>query len=152
MNTEQIGFQVFETISPIVPVAISWLSVRAAQLIKTRVKNEYLAGMLARLDDAVTHAVGEVDQTVVQSLKAASSTGTLTAEDANTARNAALASVKSHLGPKGVAELIKVLGIEPSELEKVLTTRIEAAVNDLNTAKSTPPPAGTAGDAQGLAA
>ena len=43
----------------------------------------------------------------------------------------ALASVKAHLGAKGLAEIAKVLGLEGGALEGLLSSKVEAAVHDL---------------------
>jgi hypothetical protein len=48
---------------------------------------------------------------------------------------AAIDSVKSHLGMKGIAELAKILGLEGGAVEKLLSTRVEAAVHDLKVAR-----------------
>jgi hypothetical protein len=125
-----IGWNLFQTLSPALLAGLSWLSLKATQLISAKVKNEYLKGVLLRLDDAVLAAVREVQQVVVDGLKAASS-GPLTPAERIKVKQIALASIKSHLGQKGLSELAHIFGLEGGTLETVLTTRVEAAVHDL---------------------
>lgn len=64
----------------------------------------------------------------------------------------AIETVRLYLGAKGVAELTKVLGLDGGDsVDKVLSTRIEAAVHDLKRARENGR-AGLAGDALPFAA
>lgn len=151
MDANTIGWKVFEVLSPVLLAGLSWLSVKAAQLITAKVKNEYLRGVLVRLDDAVFAGVREVQQVTVDSLKAASADGQLTPDERAKVKQAAIDSVKAHLGMKGIGEAAKVLGLEDGAIDKLLSTRVEAAVHDLRASRSTTGP-GTAGDAVPFAA
>ncbi len=151
MDADTIGWKVLQILSPVLLAGLSWLSVKAAQLITAKVKNEYLKGVLVRLDDAVLAAVREVQQVTVDALKAASADGQLTSEERAKVKQAAIDSVKSHLGAKGIAAAAKILGLEDGAMDKLLSTRVEAAVHDLKTARSSSGP-GTAGDAVPFAA
>ena len=131
MDTNSLGWKLVEVLSPVLVAGLSWLSVKAAQLISAKVKNEYLRGVLVRIDDAVLVAVREVEQVTVDALKEANADGQLTAEERAKVKQAALDTVKSHLGLKGLAELAKVLGLEGGAIEKLLSSRVEAAVHDL---------------------
>ncbi len=119
-------------LSPVLLAALSWLSIRAAQLITAKVRNEYLQGMLLRLDDAIFVAIREVQQLAVEQLKTASADGSLSADDRKRVKEAALEAVRGYLGPKGLVEAGRVLGLKNGELDKVLSTRVEAAVYELN--------------------
>ena len=136
MNVADWGLKVLAVFSPVLLAGLSWLSVKAAQLITAKVKNEYLRGVLVRLDDAVLNGVREVQQVTVDAMKSANPDGTLTADQGAKVKQAAIDSIKSHLGTKGLGELAQVLGLEGGAIEKVLATRVEAAVHDLRT--STP--------------
>jgi len=123
-----------EALSPVLLALLSWLSVRAAQLVKAKVKNEYVSGVLRRLDDAVFVAVREVEQVAVGQLKAASSDGALSPDDRRSVKGAALGAVRSYLGFKGLLEIGKILGLKNDELDRVVEARVEAAVYELRAA------------------
>jgi hypothetical protein len=120
-----------EALSPVFLALLSWLSVRAAELVNAKVKNEYVNGVLHRLDDAVSVAVREVEQVLVAELKAASSDGVLTAPERIRAKGAALAAARSYIGFKGLLEIGKILGLKQDELDRLIEARVEAAVYEL---------------------
>lgn len=151
MDWNEIGWKVFQALSPLLLAALTWAAAKAAQLINAKVRGEYLRGVLLRLDDAVLAAVREVHQVTVEELKAASADGRLTPEERAKVKAKAIETVRTHLGTKGIAELAKVLGLDDGGLEKVLSTRIEAAVHDLKRAGANGS-AGLAGDALPFAA
>ncbi len=131
-----LGLKVLEILSPVLLAALTWAAAKAAQLIAAKVKNEYLRGALTRLDDAVLNAVREVHQVTVEGIKAASADGKLTVEERAKVKATALETIRAHMGPAGLAELVKVLGVDNGGLEKLLSTRIEAAVHDLKRART----------------
>lgn len=135
MNLADIGLKALEILSPLLLTALAWLAAKGAQLISAKVQNEYLRGVLVRLDDAVFAAVREVQQVTVDAIKSGSADGTLTPEERDRVKQAALDSVKSHLGMKGLLELAKVLGLADGTVDKLLSTRIEAAVFDLKASR-----------------
>jgi hypothetical protein len=137
MSFEDIGLKALEILSPILLAALAWLASKAAALITAKVQNEYLRGVLVRVDDAVYAAVRELQQVTVEAIKAASADGTLTPEEREKVKQAALDSVKSHLGMKGLVELARVLGLSDGAVEKLLSTRIEAAVFDMKASRPT---------------
>lgn len=151
MDWNEIGWKVFQALSPLLLAALTWAAAKAAQLINAKVRGEYLRGVLLRLDDAVLAAVREVHQVTVEEFKAASADGRLTPEERARVKAKAIETVRTHLGTRGVAELAKVLGLDDGGLEKVLSTRIEAAVYDLKRARANGPPS-LAGDALPFAA
>jgi hypothetical protein len=145
MDYGELGLKIFEALSPLLLAALTWAAAKLAQYIQAKVKSEYLRGVLVRLDDAVLAAVREIQQVTVEAIKAASADGKLTPEERAKVKQAAIDSVKSHLGTKGLAELAKILGLEGGAIEKLLSTRVEAAVHDLKQARATNGVAGTAG-------
>lgn len=151
MDWNEIGWKIFQALSPLLLAALTWAAAKAAQLIHAKVRAEYLRGVLLRLDDAVLAAVRDVHQVTVEELKAASADGRLTPEERAAVKAKAIEIVRTHLGAKGVTELAKVLGLDDGGLEKVLSTRIEAAVHDLKRARANGPPS-LAGDALPFAA
>jgi len=136
MDTGNIGLKVLEILSPLLLAALTWAAAKLAQLIRAKVQNEYLKGVLVRLDDAVFTAVKDMQQTVVEQIKAASADGKITDDEKKQIKEKALASVKSHLGTKGLAEAAAILGLGGSALEGLLSSKVEAAVHDLR--RSTP--------------
>ena len=147
MDTGSIGLKVLEILSPLLLAALTWAAAKLAQLIRAKVQNEYLKGVLVRVDDAVFTAVKDLQQTVVEQIKAASADGKITDDEKKQIKDKALAAVKSHLGTKGLAEAASVLGLGGGALEGLLSSKVESAVHDLR--RSTPP---TSGGAHGGAA
>lgn len=131
MDTGSIGLKVLEILSPVVLAVLTWAAAKLAQLIRAKVQNEYLKGVLVRLDDAVFTAVKDLQQSVVDEIKAASVDGKITEEEKRRIKEKAISAVKSHLGTKGLAEVAKILGLEGGALEGLLSSKVEAAVHDL---------------------
>lgn len=102
--------------------------------------------MLVRLDDAVLASVREVQQVTVDAIKEASADGKLSPDERAKVKQAALSSVKSHLGTKGLADLVKILGLEDGTIDSLISTRVEAAVHDLKQARAANGVAGTVGE------
>ncbi|MFZ5895044.1 MAG: hypothetical protein ACOY0T_28550 [Myxococcota bacterium] len=125
-----------EALSPVFLAILSWLSLRVAQFINAKVKNEHVAGVLHRLDDAVAVAVRQVEQVIVAELKAASSDGILNAEERIRVKGAALAAARSYIGFKGLLEIGKILGLKRDELDRLVEARVEAAVYDMRAARA----------------
>lgn len=130
--------QIIDLAHPIVLAALSWLAVWAAKLIAAKTKNEYLAGVLHRTTDAAIAAVKEIEQTYVSAIRAGKADGKLTDDEKTKAREAAMASLKSHLGTRGLGELAKVLG-GGDGLDKYLGTRMEAALHTIKAAAPSHP-------------
>ena len=120
--------QILDLMTPVLLAALGWLSWRAAGWIKAHTKNAQVQGILLRLDDAVFTAVSALEQTVVVAAKTAARDGQLTKSDGAAVKAAALAEIKSHLGPKGIAELQAILGVQPDGLDSFISSRIEASV------------------------
>jgi len=143
MDYGELGLKVLQILSPILLAALTWVAAKVAQYIQAKVKNEYLRGVLVRLDDAVLAAVREVQQVTVEAIKAGSADGKLTPDERTRVKQAAIDSVKSHLGTKGLSELAKILGLDGGAVEKLLSTRVEAAVHDLKVSRANGAPAAT---------
>jgi hypothetical protein len=152
MDYGAYGLKVFEALSPLLLAVLTWAAARLAQYIQAKVKSENLRGVLVRLDDAVLAAVSEVQQVTVDAIKEASPDGKLTPEHQAKVKQAAIDSIKSHLGTKGVAELVQVLGLQAGSIDKLLSTRVEAAVYNLKQARAASGRQGAAGDEVPLAA
>ena len=133
MNELQSGWELlgraWVALAPVLIAALSYLSMKGAQLLQAKVKNEYLRGVLVRLDDALFTAVCEVQQVVVDRIKAES--GKLDDAARERIKTAALDAVRTYFGPKGLAQVGRVLGIPASDVERHLETRLEATVYQL---------------------
>ncbi len=130
---ETIGILVFKgVVLPIVGLIVAWASLRLPQWVKTKVKNESVAGVLERLTTLAFTVVQEVQQTFVSNLDKP------TTEQLAVARDKAIAALKTYLGPKGIEELKKVLGLDgDTAVERLIITFIESAVHNL---KASPQP------------
>lgn len=131
MKGAEMGIQIYQVLAPVLMAVVTWVAAKLAQLINARVKNEYLRGVLLRLDDAVASVVREINQVTVASIKSSSADGRLTTSAREVIKNAALQTVKAHLGTKGIAELGRVLGLDTLVVDRLIGTRIEATVHDL---------------------
>ena len=132
-----VAGQAILALSPVLLAALSWLSLQAAGLIQVKVKHENVRGTLLRLDDAVFVAVRQIQQVIVDQLKAASADGTLTADERRQVKAATLEAIRSYMGPKGILEICRILGLKDDELERVVGPRVDAAVFELNARKAT---------------
>jgi hypothetical protein len=135
MDLTDLAYSAAQVIAPVGLAALTWVATKVAALIKARVQNEYLRGVLLRLDDAVFTAVREVHQVAVESIKSANADGRLTPNEKAEMKARALAVIKSHLGLRGIKELAQVMGLDAGNVDGVLSTRVEAAVHDLKRAR-----------------
>jgi hypothetical protein len=134
MDTEGIALKILEILSPVLLAALTWAAAKLAQLIRAKVKSEYLRQVLVRLDEAVITAVKAIQQSVVEEIKAASADGKITDEEKRRIKERALASAKSHLGTKGLSEVGTILGLDTGALDGFLSSKVEAAVHDIRRA------------------
>lgn len=94
----------------------------ATKWINAHATNAQTAGILDRLRDTVATVVAETEQVYVSNI-----TEPLSVDQHKTALAAALASLKTHLGPKGLKELAVIF--PPAQLEQILVSFIEARVH-----------------------
>ena len=118
-------------LSPVILALLGWLSLKAANLIQAKVKNEYSRGVLVRLDHAVFTAVKQVQQTMVAQFKRLSADGKLTEDDKNEVFNAALGRARRYIGADGISQLAHILGLSSPAFDELLVGKIESAVIDL---------------------
>lgn len=120
-------------IAPALTALLAWATVQLSGWIKAKVRNEKVAGVLDRLGQLVFHVVQEVEQTVVSALPDKTDKSALLV-----ARDQALNTLRSHLGDKGLRELMTVLGLKDDDaVVKLLLSYIESAV--LTMKMSNPP-------------
>jgi hypothetical protein len=152
MDIGSFGLEVVKVLSPVLLAVLTAAVAKFAQLIRARVQNEYLQGLLIRLDDAVVTAVKDLQQRTVDRIKAASADGKISDDEKQQIRAAALAAVKSHLGANGRAEVAKILGLQGEGMDGLVSSKIEAAVHDLHCAAASPGGAIRSGTPSSLAA
>jgi hypothetical protein len=102
----------------------------AISFIKSRTKNDKVAGALDRLNEVVSVAVKDAQQRIVGAIKPGDSLSAVLAE----AKTTAIATIKSHYGEEGIAELKKILGWE--DVDASLSNHVEAQVHDLKMDKA----------------
>jgi hypothetical protein len=152
MDTTTLAWKLFETLSPLALLGLIWCAVVAAHLCAARTKSAHFTRVLQLLDNVVLAAAQQVQQVLVDKLKAASLDGRLSVEQGADAKQAALTSARSQLGPRGLADVGTTLGLKPGEVDRMLGARIEAAVHRLKTPSRVSADHGTAGDAVPFAA
>lgn len=125
---EVIGMLIIKgVVIPVIGLFIAWASAHVPQWMATKVKNAKVAGILERLSTLAFTVVQEVQQTVVAKLGDKADAASLLA-----ARDQALATLKSHLGEKGLQELESALGLQDQDaVIKLLISFIESSVHTL---------------------
>jgi predicted Zn-dependent protease len=121
---------------PALVAGIIWALAKVASYFKAKTNIEYVQGAIGRLNEAVVMAVREVEQTVKAELVKAKSDGKITAAEAKGIKAAAIAAAKSYLGAKGIAEIIKVLGIDASLIDKLVGGKIEQVLSEMKDEKA----------------
>jgi vacuolar-type H+-ATPase catalytic subunit A/Vma1 len=125
---ETVGMLLIKgVVIPVIGLFLAWASAHLPAWLKSKTTNERAAGILERLGQLAMAVVQETEQTVVAKLGDKADADSLRA-----ARDSALASLKSHLGDKGLKELETVFGLENQDaVIKMLITFIEQAVHTL---------------------
>ena len=111
-------------IAPAFLAFLTWAAARLGAWIHSKVRNETTAGVLDRLGQLAINVVQEVEQTVVSALPDRADKAALLA-----ARDQALATLRSHLGEKGLRELMTVFGLKDDDaVVRLLLSYIESSV------------------------
>ena len=131
MDFAEIALTALKVLSPVLAAGLTWLATRLAALIRSRIANEVLQGILLRVGDAVITAVKELDQTVVAEIKATSADGRIGPEERQRLKDTAVANVKGYLGRGGVDQVGRILGLGNASLDGFIGSKVEAAVHDL---------------------
>lgn len=114
-------------ILPALGLVMLYASLRLPAWIKSKVTNQQIAGIIDRVAQLAFVVVQEIQQTVVASLKANETKPS--EEQLLAARDKAIATLKSHLGSKGLIEIKDALKLtDDTAVEKLLTSFIESAV------------------------
>jgi hypothetical protein len=131
MNLSEIGFEVLCALSPLLLTLLTYGAARLNAWLNLRIKSEAVADALGRLNQTVLDAVKELDQLLVEEYKKRATDGKLTKGEVDELRDLAIENVKSYIGMKGVAELLKILGLTPKELDSRIGGRVDATVYEL---------------------
>lgn len=129
MDFGELGLQALSVMAPILLVLLTWVSGMAAKYLKAKIDNQYLEDVMLRLNDTACVVVGELQQTVVDAIKAASADGKIDNFEKKEIKLLAMTHLKSYLGIKGLALLAKVLGLTGAKLDGYLEAKIESAVS-----------------------
>ena len=116
-----------KTIPIVLPILLAWIGARWDQLIRSRVKNEKLKGILLHVDDAVLAAVKAVQQTYLDAIEDGLKDGSLSSAEKQEAMRRAIEAAKTQLPPDVLTVLEAMFG---KKLDAFLATKIEAAVQD----------------------
>ena len=112
-------------------LALCWLSIQLSDLISARAGDERVRASLERLSDAVSIAVREAEQALLESLRRASPGGSPTVADRGLASASATRAARAYLGSNGWRDLGTTLGLSNDELERLLAARVETAIYEL---------------------
>jgi hypothetical protein len=136
---DQIIASLIDLALPALVTGIIWGITKVASYFKAKTNIEYVQGAIGRLNEAVVTAVREVEQTIKAELVKKRADGKITPDDARDIKAAAIAAAKSYLGAKGIAEIIKVLGIDASLVDKLVGGKIEQVLSELKDEKAATP-------------
>ena len=127
MNWTQLLQQSIDLVTPLLMALVAYGVHQASAWLKARTTNELAHGIISRLDEAIVEVVREMHQTAVAQLKEAAADGKLSKSEAGKIRDTAIAKVRSYLGPKGVAELQRIVG---PDIKAIIETKIESFLLD----------------------
>lgn len=120
---------VLELSLPVLTALSTWAVAEVIHLVRTKVKNEQVSAAFERAIHVTETVTDEVGQAFVAKLKERSSDGRLSKEDATQALFDAYTKAKSHLGPRGIADLKRILGTgTDQDVQAYLIGLIEARV------------------------
>lgn len=134
MSTDQKA-AILVTYAPVIGTVLlagfGWLVKLARGYLIARTKSVKFHDAVTRVAYALTTAVGEIEQTTVKALKEQSGGGRLTPEGRKVAVNAAMDSIRNHLGA-GITEIQAAMG--PEDLTEALRSGVEALMDARNSA------------------
>jgi hypothetical protein len=113
-------------------VVFIWATAQLALLLMTKQRNERFFAASARIDHAASVTVKEIQQVMAEDFKKARVDHRLKDDTAANLRNTAIKIMLANLGPLGLKEIRKALGLSRrASIDRLLVGRIEAAVYDL---------------------
>ena len=126
--------QILEPVLGFLGTVIGLLAAYLLKKIADKVKGDYINGVLSRAIKAVEEAVLSVKQSYVDQMKADTQDGKWTKVEKARAKARAIEEAKSYLGAKGLAELVKILGLD--SLDGFLGGLVESAVGKVSLSES----------------
>ena len=96
--------------------------------IASKIKNQQIADMVRRVDEAALKAVKLTYQAYVGPIKKEGAS--LNDQEKAMAKELAKAEIKDYLGPKGIREALEILGLDKEKLDRFFDGSIESNVYD----------------------
>jgi hypothetical protein len=129
-DVETVGLLLLKgVIIPALGVVTLYLAARVPGWIAAKVGNQRIAGILDRIAQLAFTVVQEIQQTVITKLRESEDADEPTRDQLSAARDQAITTLKSHLGPKGLLEIKQALQLtDDTAVEKLITSFIESAV------------------------
>jgi hypothetical protein len=125
----QIAKQIVDAVQPLVVTLVGLLFAWLANEVRAKVKSTRVQGVLLRLTDLAETVTGELQQTVVDAVKARAPDQPLDAAFAESVKRQAISKVQAHLGPKGIQEVLTVFGYSSlSDVQSLIASKIESAL------------------------
>jgi hypothetical protein len=121
-----LGMAVGKALMPFVVTLFATLIAQAIGWLKAQTKSAKVKSIEERLGNLAVTVVQETEQTILSVLPSSPSVA-----DYRKAKQAALASLRLHLGPKGIDEIKQVMGWDDTSLEAVLESYIESKLHML---------------------
>ena len=131
MRWHDVAVLTAAVLSPLAVGAVSWAATRLSGLMTVRLRGDAQQSALTRIDEAAFTVVREMEQVTVNAFRSASPRGTLGTNIPSLLHRAALGRVRDHLGPKQMSALAQALGLDGDAVNRLIGTRIEAAVYEL---------------------
>lgn len=128
INWTEILITIGGVLTALILAGLRQLAKALTNWVGQKVSNEKVKGALILGTDAVVQAVAEVQQVVVNELKAAAADGKLTSEEITKVKNLALEQAKRNLGANGMKLIQAALGFSVAQVEQWLSGRIEAVI------------------------
>jgi hypothetical protein len=125
MTPEMVGDILVYTL-PLMTTGITVVLTMAGIYLNRKYQNSKLSQALLIVDQVVIDVVKELNQTVVEELKAAKVDGKLSKDEAEQIRNKAVDLILKRLG----SDMIKIIQTSMGPVTDVVITKIEAAIFD----------------------
>lgn len=110
---------------PALGILAVWAATNIPKWIATKIANARVAGVIDRLFQLATTVVQEIQQTVISNMDPEDKP----VDQLVAARDQAIATLKSHLGPKGLLEVKNAMQLsDDTAVEKLIVSFIESAV------------------------
>lgn len=123
---EDLIFELLYVLGGVIVTAIGAALTKLTNAWANKTDSEYLGGLIRRLDDLAILVVTDINQSF---RKPREKIGEWTVESKRRALLNAKGALKSYLGPKGIKELLKLVGGDQDALDALLESAVEGAVD-----------------------